>query len=267
LEQLLPLTWNVPDPDGAGPCTAATDQMNITINNATVANAGADQTTCGASSITLAANTTTGGNWTGGAGSFAPDRNAANATYTPAVSEIGTTITLTWNVPDPDGAGPCTAATDQMNIIINNSTVANAGADQTTCGVSSITLAANTTTGGNWTGGAGTFAPDRNTANATYTPAVSEIGTTITLTWNVPDPDGAGPCTAATDQMNITINNATVANAGADQTTCGASSITLAANATTVVTGQVVLVHLLRIEILPMQLILLQYQKLEQQLH
>jgi hypothetical protein len=28
--------------------------------------------------------------------------------------EIGTTITLTWNVPDPDGAGPCTAATDAM---------------------------------------------------------------------------------------------------------------------------------------------------------
>jgi hypothetical protein len=134
--------------------------MNITINNATVANAGADQTTCGASPITLAANTTTGGNWTGGAGSFTPDRNTANAIYTPAVSEIGTTITLTWNVPDPDGAGPCTAATDQMNIIINNATVANAGADQTTCGTSPITLAANTTTGGNWTGGAGSFAPD-----------------------------------------------------------------------------------------------------------
>jgi hypothetical protein len=31
----------------------------------------------------------------------------------------------------------------------------------------------------------------------------------------------------ATDQMNITINTATVASAGADQTTCGASSITL----------------------------------------
>jgi hypothetical protein len=44
-----------------------------------------------------------------------------------------------------------------------------------------ITLAANATTGGNWTGGAGTFAPDRNTANATYTPAAGEIGTTITL--------------------------------------------------------------------------------------
>ena len=228
----ITLTWSVPDPDGAGPCTAATDQMNISINNATVANAGPDQTTCGASSITLAANATTGGNWTGGTGTFAPNRSTANATYTPAAGETGTTITLTWNVPDPDGAGPCTAAADQMNII-NNATVANAGTDQTTCGASSITLAANATTGANWTGGTGTFAPNRNTANATYTPAAGEIGSTITLTWNVPDPDGAGPCTAATDQMNITVNNATVANAGADrQTTCGASSITLAANAT-----------------------------------
>jgi hypothetical protein len=80
-------------------------------------------------------------------------------------------------------------------------------------------------------GGAGTFAPDRNAANATYTPAVGEIGTTITLTWNVPDPMVLVLVTAATDQMNITINTATVASAGADQTTCGASPITLAANA------------------------------------
>jgi CRISPR/Cas system CSM-associated protein Csm4 (group 5 of RAMP superfamily) len=229
----ITLTWNVPDPDGAGPCTAATDQMNIVVNTAVIANAGADQTSCGASSITLAANATTGGNWTGGAGSFAPDRNIANATYTPALSEIGTTITLAWNVPDPDGAGPCTAVTDQMNITVNTAVVANAGADQISCGASSITLAANATTGGNWTGGAGTFNPNRNTANATYAPAAGEIGSTITLTWNVPDPDGAGPCTAATDQMNITVNTAVVANAGADQTSCGASSITLAANATT----------------------------------
>jgi hypothetical protein len=52
----------------------------------------------------------------------------------------------------------------------------------------------------------GTFNPNRNTANATYTPAAGEIGTTITLTWNAPDPDGAGPCTAATDAMTITVN-------------------------------------------------------------
>jgi CRISPR/Cas system CSM-associated protein Csm4 (group 5 of RAMP superfamily) len=167
--------------------------MNIIVNNTTAASAGADLTTCGASSITLAANATTGGNWTGGNGTFNPNRNIANAIYTPAAGEIGTTIILTWNVPDPDGAGPCTAATDQMNIIVNNTTVASAGPDQTTCGASSITLAASATTGGNWTGGAGTFNPNRNTANAIYTPAVSEIGTTIILTWNVPDPEWCWP--------------------------------------------------------------------------
>src|SRR5207247_2334345 len=155
------LVWNAPDPDGVGPCTSQSDEMVLTINNSVIANAGADQTSCGTSSIILAANTATGGNWTSGAGIFSPNRNAANAIYTTAVSEIGTTITLTWNVPDPDGAGPCTAATDQMNITINNATIANAGADQTTCGTSSITLAANATTGGNWTGGAGSFTPDR----------------------------------------------------------------------------------------------------------
>jgi hypothetical protein len=54
-------------------------------------------------SVTLNGNTVTGGNWTGGNGIFSPNRFAANATYTPAPSEIGNTITLTWNAPDPDG--------------------------------------------------------------------------------------------------------------------------------------------------------------------
>jgi hypothetical protein len=47
-----------------------------------------------------------------------------------------------------------------------------------------VSLNAIVVTGGNWTGGAGTFNPNRTTANATYTPAAGEIGTTITLTWN-----------------------------------------------------------------------------------
>jgi hypothetical protein len=263
---LVTLVWNAPDPDGAGPCTSQSDEMVLTVNNSIAANAGADQTTCGASSIILAANIATGGNWTGGAGTFAPDRNAANAIYTPAASEIGTTVTLTWNVPDPDGAGPCAATSDNMTVAINNSTIANAGPDQVVCSSTLITLAANATTDGNWTGGAGTFVPDRNTANAIYTPAASEIGTTVTLTWNVPDPDGAGPCTAATDQMTITVNNATVANAGPDQTTCGASSLLLLLMQLLVVTGLVVPVLLLRIEILPVRSILLLHLRLEQQL-
>jgi hypothetical protein len=101
--------------------------MTTTISTPVTANAGTDQTVCSNVTVTLAANTATGGNWTGGNGVFNLNRNAANATYTPALTEIGTTVILTWNVPDPDGTGPCNGATDAMNIVINTSVVANAG--------------------------------------------------------------------------------------------------------------------------------------------
>jgi hypothetical protein len=117
------------------------------------ANAGTDQTICGAVTVSLNANNAANGSWAGGTGTFNPNRNTANAIYTPA-AEIGTTITLTWNVPDPDGAGPCTATSDAMNITVNSPSVANAGADQNICGTNNVTLAANFVTGGNWTGGA-----------------------------------------------------------------------------------------------------------------
>jgi hypothetical protein len=146
--------------------------MTVTVSQSVTANAGPDQTTCNTSTITLAANTATGGNWTGGAGTFSPNRTTSNATYTPALSEVGTTVTLTWNIPDPDGAGPCTLSLDAMAITVTNSSTANAGPIRLVCGTSAITLAANVATGGNWVGGVGTFSPNRNTANATYTPSL-----------------------------------------------------------------------------------------------
>src|SRR5436190_8733102 len=158
--------------------------MTLTVTNSSNANAGSDQTICGTSTITLAANAAAGGNWVGGVGAFSPNRNTSNATYTPSSAEIGTTVTLTWNVPDPDGTGPCTSRSDVMLLTINSAIIANAGPDQTICGNSTTPLLANGASGGSWTGGVGIFSPNRNTANATYTPASSEFGTTITLTWN-----------------------------------------------------------------------------------
>ena len=178
---------------------------------------------------------------------------------------MGTTITLTWNIPDPDGTGPCTSSSDAMTITINTPVNANAGVDQTVCGATAAVLAANSSTGGNWTGGSGTFTPDRNSATATYTPAAGEIGTTITLTWNIPDPDGAGPCTSSSDAMTITINTPVNANAGIDKIVCGINAVTLAASASLVVTGRVAMVHLIQTELLLMQLILLLPVKWEQQ--
>ena len=116
-------------------------------------------------------------------------------------------MTLTWNVPDPDGTGPCSFASDAMIITVSNTIAPNAGPDQTVCGASSLQLAANTATGGNWTGGSGTFNPNRNTPNAIYTPHLSEFGTAVTLSWNIPDTDGGGPCIASSDAMVINVNN------------------------------------------------------------
>jgi hypothetical protein len=137
-------------------------------------------------------------------------------------------------------------------------------ADQTSCGASSVTLAANATTGGNWTGGAGTFNPNRNTANATYTPAAGEVGSTVTLIWNVPDPDGAGPCTAATDQMTITVNAALLLTLVLIKQVVVHHLLLLLLMQLLVVTGPVVPGHLLRIEILPVRSILQLLVKLEQ---
>jgi hypothetical protein len=229
----ITLIWDVPDPDGSGPCTAISDGMTITINNPVSANAGPDKSSCGNGAVILSATAAAGGNWTGGAGTFNPGRNAYNAIYTPAISEFGTNVILTWNIPDPDASGPCLSSNDAMTITVSDPVIANAGFDQAFCGNTSVILGANVGIGGNWTGGNGIFSPDRTSPNATYSPALSEIGTTVTLTWNLPDPDGAGPCSASTDAMTITFSSAITANAGADQAICGSIPVTLNGNSVT----------------------------------
>jgi hypothetical protein len=115
--------------------------LTIEIHAGAIANAGADQVTCGALTVTLAANPVAGGNWTGGTGTFNPGRNTANAVYTLNTGELAAGVTITWNVPDPDGAGPCTATSDDM-IISTATTTANAGPDQIVCSNTPVQLAA-----------------------------------------------------------------------------------------------------------------------------
>jgi hypothetical protein len=81
-----------------------------------------------------------------------------------------------------------------MTITVNAPVTVNAGTDQTVCGVLAVSLNCKYCYWWKLDRWCRTFTPGRNTANATYTPAAGEIGTTITLTWNAPDPDGAGPC-------------------------------------------------------------------------
>jgi gliding motility-associated-like protein len=208
-----------------GPCTTATDNVTITINPAATVNAGPDQTICAGNSVTLAGTvggSATGGTWSGGTGTFTPDANTLTATYTPSAAEVTAgTVTLTLTT-----TGPCAVVTDNITITINPAATVNAGADQTICEGSAVTLAGSvggSATGGTWSGGTGTFAPDANTLTATYTPSAAEIAAgsvTLSLT-------STGPCAVVTDNITITINPAAIANAGADQLICAGGTVTL----------------------------------------
>ena len=107
----------------AGSCTGNTFKVIVTVNPAATANAGGDKQICAGSTVLLNGSiggSAVSGNWTGGAGAFNPNRNSLNAVYTPSAAEITSgTVTLTLNSNDPDGAGPCSAATSAVIITIN----------------------------------------------------------------------------------------------------------------------------------------------------
>jgi len=212
----LVLTTN--DPSGA--CGAASDRMTITIGASATVNAGTDISICGSNPVVQLNGTiggsATGASWSGGAGTFSPNANALNAKYTPTAGEISAgsvTLALT-------AASACGSINDTVKITFSPGASANAGSDQTVCSLSPVVQLAGSiggATSGTWSGGGGTFNPNANSLNATYTPSAAEIAAgSVTLTLNAT----GGGCGTASDQMKITINTAATVNAGADQSVC-----------------------------------------------
>ncbi|MBO9700559.1 MAG: gliding motility-associated C-terminal domain-containing protein [Sporocytophaga sp.] len=208
---------------GNGNCLAVTGQTTISITPAPTANAGADKDVCADNpSVVLSGNVTiaTGGTWTGGKGTYAPNSTTLNATYTPSTDEItsgSVTLTLTTS-----GNGNCVAVSDQVLITIKPSPITDAGSDQTVCGdASTIPLngSIQNATGGKWTtNGTGTFSPNDNVLNASYNPSAADKakgGVTLTLT-----SQGNGLCSAVKDNMKIDFTVAPSINAGPDQIVC-----------------------------------------------
>jgi PKD repeat protein len=213
-----------------GTCTT-TDTVGVTVNPLPTVNSGLDGTVCSGSDFTLAGNiggAASSGTWSGGAGTYTPNNTSLTVSYSPSASEITAGIaTLILTTDDPPG--PCPSVNDTLVITINPSPLVNAGPPQTICIGGSAVLAAiisGSATSGTWSGGAGTYTPDNTTANAVYTPSAAEATAgTVMLTYTSDDP--AGPCPAASDQMQITINQLPTANAGSPQYVCEGNSISL----------------------------------------
>ncbi len=187
------------------PCTPSEDQVSVLVNAPpTASNAGSDATLCGLTTA-LAGNTpaTGTGTWTlfsgPGTANFA---NASSATTSVTVSTVGA-YTFRWTIANT----PCATSADDVIITFTTGpTTANAGPDQAdmaTCGLTQVTLAANTPAAGTgmWSiqsGSGGSF----DNANNPVTTFHGTAGSTYTLVWTISN----APCSASTDAMIVAFN-------------------------------------------------------------
>ena len=211
-----------------GTCNPVTDVMVITFTPAHTVNAGPDKTICknnpivNLADIAVAVTGASGAIWSGGAGTFTSPANLNSASYAPTAAELAAgTVTLTLTT---TGFGTCAAVSDFIIVTFTDSPLVNAGPDASRCANNaSVILQVNGATvsspfTGVWSGGGGSFAPNANTVNATYTPSAAEIASgsaTLTLT-----SASNGNCTPVNDQIIITYTPAPVVNAGADFSIC-----------------------------------------------
>ncbi|MCE4566171.1 HYR domain-containing protein [Maribellus sp. CM-23] len=215
--------------DPGGVCAPASDTVWIYVHPGATVDAGTDQVICASSTVTLnglVGGGATAGTWTGGNGTFTPDATALNAVYSPSADEISDgSVTLTLTTSDPDG--PCGPVSDQVVITIDEAATVNAGIDASVCEGSDIILAGSVggaASSAVWTGGAGTFTPNRNTVNATYTHAPGEFGD-VMLVLTTDDPSGT--CAAVADTMILTVDSTISVTVGNDTMICSDATITL----------------------------------------
>jgi len=199
---------------GQGPVSAI---FPIVVNALPIATAGANATICQGGTTTalggLVSGSASGGTWSSSAGgTFTPNANNLNATWTPPAGFSGTTtLTLTTS------GGICGTDTDTKQIIVTTSPVATAGpAIAAICqGGTTTALGASVSspaTGGTWsssTNPQGTFTPNATTLNATWAPPAGFSGAaTLTLTTS------GGSCGTDTDTKQIVVTPSPVATAG-----------------------------------------------------
>ncbi|MFM2136683.1 MAG: hypothetical protein RL021_2083, partial [Bacteroidota bacterium] len=215
--------------DPAGDCDAVSASLMVTVDQLIDVFVGPDINICVNGSASLSGFVGGGvstGQWDGGIGTFSPDRTDFYAEYTPDSSEAGTTVTLTL-IAD-NGTNVCPPASAFCQVVIAALPVVEAGDDADVCYPGQIQLNGSVTAGatqGHWTGGAGTFVPDRNTLNAVYIPDASEAGQPVEL-YLVADMDTSSNCTSDSDMVTLNVFQSIVA-AGPDIHICANGSATL----------------------------------------
>lgn len=207
-----------------GLCNAVSFSRNINIDPAPVVDAGSDQVICGSDNTVQLNGITqnvTGGRWTSlGSSNAFSGRNDLDAIFTPTTQdktdgEVELVLTTRGN-------GRCNAISDTMKITFSEVPFAEAGNGRNLCTTEfPITLNASGSSG-SWSGGTGSFSPNRNTLNATYTPTTNEVNTgDVTLTWQT---NISGSCPQVTDNVTYTLQEGATLSTSGNQTVCGSTT-------------------------------------------
>tara|TARA_B100001287_G_scaffold274204_1_gene279058 strand:- start:254 stop:13717 length:13464 start_codon:yes stop_codon:yes gene_type:complete len=232
------LTLTSDNPGAPSPCFASSDEMELSFTLAATIEIPAEGTgTCDNSAVPVTAipnDQVSSVEWdliNGGQGSYLPDAQSLSIDYSATAEEIANgSALLIVTTNDPDGAGPCTAASDSVTINIATDVTVDAGIDTTACAGEVINLdgsfggAAGSAT---WTvGGLSTGFLNPNDPLTIYTPTVTDLANGfVTLTLTTDDP--VGPCVPASDQVTYTFVEPAIVSAGSDTVVCSNSAIQL----------------------------------------
>ncbi|HRH64042.1 MAG TPA: gliding motility-associated C-terminal domain-containing protein, partial [Bacteroidia bacterium] len=225
--------WTIDNP----PCTPTFDDVTIHVTSIpAIADAGRDTIICSEDSIVLYGNNPNSQSkkWTilsGGGGSFSAGLDTLANSVFHGIPD--STYVLRWTLSNP----PCSDSFDDVVItFLRAPSTSNAGSNQngaSTCGLTTLSLAANTPNSGvgTWSvqSGSGGTIQSINSSNSLFS-GVS--GGTYLLTWTI-----ANTCGSSQSDILITFNQKPdTALAGNDSTIC-ASTIQLGANIPSFGTG------------------------------
>lgn len=184
-------------------CTS-TAVATVTISPAPLSNAGSDIVICTGNTGNLGFAGTAGDTYVWSPGTGLSSTTVSNPTVTLTNAGPASTVT-SYTVTTTNTASGCTS-TDIAVVTVDAVQTANAGSAQSMCFGSSITLGGSvggSATGGTWSGGSGTFSPNANTLNASYTASAADTATgSITLT--LTSTSATSSCPFASSNVTLT---------------------------------------------------------------
>lgn len=222
-------TYTVQATDGT--CTFSR-QVTVTVTPTAVANAGATQTVCSGTSVTLGTPAVAGYTYQWSPATGLSSATAAQPTVT-LTNTTGAAQTSTYTL-TATTTGGC-FATSTVRVVVNPAAVADAGPSRTVCSGLPVPLGTPALPGATYQWSPATGLNSATTAQPTLT-LTNTTATAQTLSYSVTVTTAQG-CTA-TSTVQVTINPAAVADAGADRAVCSGETTTLGTAATAGTTYQ-----------------------------